>query len=145
MCSRHSISGRLRTYSWVQPGSVKFISFKQVLLYTFKIWGVQLETQTDGQTDNPKHYNASKSTLLSISEAWKFRNLMYCIMPPVGVRHENLELWCRAYCSCHERLKFRNHTFNNCILDIRHLWMITSSQNFILHYRTLFFWNMHQI
>ena len=27
MCTRHSISERLRTYLWFQPGSVKFISF----------------------------------------------------------------------------------------------------------------------
>ena len=36
MCTRHSISERLTTYLWFQPGSVKFILFLQVLLYTFK-------------------------------------------------------------------------------------------------------------
>ena len=39
MCTRHSISERLRTYSWFQLGSVKFISgvILQVLLYTFNL------------------------------------------------------------------------------------------------------------
>ena len=36
MCTRHSISERLRTYLWFQPGSVKFYFILQVLLYTFK-------------------------------------------------------------------------------------------------------------
>ena len=36
MCTRHSISERLRTYSWFQPGSVKFILFCKYSCIRFK-------------------------------------------------------------------------------------------------------------
>ena len=45
MCTRHSISERLRTYSWFQPGSVKFILFCKYSCIPFKV---------------PSHYNELK-------------------------------------------------------------------------------------
>ena len=51
MCTRHSISERLRTYSWIQPGSVKIYFILQVLLYTFKC-GLSLLTCSSGRVSS---------------------------------------------------------------------------------------------